>query len=103
MERLHIKLLGGFSVTLNDQPVTGFRSAKTRALLAYVAAQPDQEHPRARLATILWGDLPDTAASTNLRNEHVELVELSFLELHGLSGADSGWTPASFDKLIPRG
>jgi predicted ATPase/DNA-binding SARP family transcriptional activator len=76
MERLHIKLLGGFSVSLDDQPVTGFRSAKTRALLAYVAAQPDQEYPRAKLATIFWGDLPDSAASTNLRNELSNLKKI---------------------------
>lgn len=68
MERLHIKLLGGFSVSLDDQPVTGFRSAN-HALLAYVAAQPDQERPRAKLATLFWGDLPDSVASADLRNE----------------------------------
>ncbi|MBX3000199.1 MAG: hypothetical protein KF893_16875 [Caldilineaceae bacterium] len=76
MEKLHIKLLGGFSVTLDDHPVTGFRSAKTRALLAYVATQPDQGHPRARLATIFWGDLPESAASTNLRNELSNLKKI---------------------------
>jgi len=69
MGRLQIGLLGGFSVTLDNQPVTGFRSAKTRALLAYLAAQPDLDHSRAKLATLFWGDLPDTAASANLRNE----------------------------------
>lgn len=69
MEKLQIRLLGGFSVTRDNQPVTGFRAAKTRALLAYVAAQPDLDHPRAKLATLLWGNLPDTAAGINLRNE----------------------------------
>ena len=69
METLHIKLLGGFSVTLDDRPVMDFRSAKTRALLAYLAAQPDQDHLRTKLATLFWGELPDDAAGANLRNE----------------------------------
>ncbi len=69
MATLSIRLLGGFAVTLDQRPVTDFRSAKTRALLAYLAAQPDLDHPRTRLATLFWGDLADTAASTNLRIE----------------------------------
>ena len=52
LNTLHIRLFGGFSVTLDDRPVTDFRSAKARALLAYLAAQPDQDHLRPKLATI---------------------------------------------------
>jgi DNA-binding SARP family transcriptional activator/tetratricopeptide (TPR) repeat protein len=68
-DQLEVQLLGGFSVRLSGQPLHSFRSAKTRGLLAYLAAQPDQEHSRDLLATLLWGDLPDTAARTNLRIE----------------------------------
>lgn len=66
---LQINLLGGFAVTVNQQAVTKFRSAKSRALLTYLATQPDREHPRSTLATLLWGDLPERAAKTNLRIE----------------------------------
>ncbi len=76
MNTLHIRLFGGFSVTLDDRPVTDFRSAKTRALLAYLAAQPDQDHLRPKLATIFWGDMSDTAAGTNLRNELASLKKV---------------------------
>ena len=76
MSVLQIKLLGGFSVHLDDQPVTGFRSAKARALLAYLAAQPDQDHARTTLATLLWGNLPEAAAKTNLRIELSNLNKL---------------------------
>jgi len=69
MAQLQLNLLGGFTVMLDQQPVTKFRSAKSRALLAYLAAQPEREHPRTTLATLLWGDLPDSAAKTNLRIE----------------------------------
>ena len=69
MSQLQINLFGGFTVTVNEQPVTQFRSAKSRALLAYLAAQPDREHARTTLATLLWGDLADSNAKTNLRIE----------------------------------
>src|SRR4051812_2998614 len=68
-ERLQIQLLGGFLVTLNQQPVRAFRTAKTRALLAYLAVEADREHSRASLATLLWGEVGDSAAKTNLRIE----------------------------------
>ena len=76
MTRLQIKLLGGFSVHVAEQPVTKFRSAKARALLAYLAAQPDQDLARTTLATLLWGELPDAAAATNLRIELSNLNKL---------------------------
>ena len=66
---LDIKVLGGFSVSIDKQPVTKFRSAKTRALLAYLATEPDQDHTRTKLATLFWRDFPDAAAKTNLRIE----------------------------------
>lgn len=78
MDQLQINLLGGFTVVLNQQPIAKFRSAKSRALLAYLAAQPDREYARSTLATLLWGDLPESAAKTNLR------IELS--NLHKLLG-----------------
>ena len=73
MTKLHIRLLGGFSVELGNHPVTKFRSAKGRALLAYLAAEADQPHLRTSLAALLWGNYPETAAKTNLR---VELSQL---------------------------
>jgi len=76
MSVLQIKLLGGFSVHLADQPLTKFRSDKARALLAYLAAQPDRDHARTTLATLLWGDLPDSSAKTNLRIELSNLNKL---------------------------
>ena len=76
MERLQINLLGEFSVGLGQQAITRFRSAKSRALLAYLAAQPQRDHARTTLATLLWGDLPESAAKTNLRIELSNLHKL---------------------------
>ena len=78
LSSLEIRLLGGFAVRLNEQSVTAFRSAKSRALLAYLATQPDQDHVRTTLATLFWGDLPDVAAKTNLRIELSNLKKLLF-------------------------
>jgi DNA-binding SARP family transcriptional activator len=75
-EPLPIQLLGAFTVLLNDQPVHAFRSAKARALLAFLATQPEREHPRSALATLFWGDLPESAARTNLRIELSNLKKL---------------------------
>ncbi|MFN8444345.1 MAG: BTAD domain-containing putative transcriptional regulator, partial [Caldilineaceae bacterium] len=76
MTKLAIQLLGSFVVTLDDQSVTKFRSAKSRALLAYLATQPDVDHPRTTLATLFWGNLPEAAAKTNLRIELSNLNKL---------------------------
>jgi DNA-binding SARP family transcriptional activator len=36
MSILHIKLLGGFSVTLDDSPVAGLHQPRLQSLLAYL-------------------------------------------------------------------
>ncbi len=67
MARLSLFLLGSFQVTLEGQPVTGFKSNKERALLAYLAVEADRPHRREVLAGLLWPDWPDRDALSNLR------------------------------------
>jgi DNA-binding SARP family transcriptional activator/predicted ATPase len=67
MAQLSISLLGSFQVTLDGQPVTGFKSNKVRALLAYLAVEADRPHRREVLAGLLWPDWPDREALSNLR------------------------------------
>lgn len=67
MPQLSLSLLGPFQVTLDEQPVTGFKSNKVRALLAYLAVEADKPHPREALAGLLWPDWPDRDALSNLR------------------------------------
>jgi DNA-binding SARP family transcriptional activator/predicted ATPase len=67
MAHLSLSLLGPFQVTLDGQPVTGFKSNKVRALLAYLAVEADRPHRREVLAGLLWPDWPDRDALSNLR------------------------------------
>jgi DNA-binding SARP family transcriptional activator len=68
MARLSIRLLGGFQVDLDGDSVTGFKSDKVRALLAFLAVEADRPHPRDSLAWLLWPDSPNQVARTNLRS-----------------------------------
>jgi DNA-binding SARP family transcriptional activator/predicted ATPase len=67
MAHLSLSLLGPFQVTRDGQPVTGFKSNKVRALLAYLAVEADRPHRREVLAGLLWPDWPDRDALSNLR------------------------------------
>ena len=51
---LSLSLLGAFQASLNGQLLTEFYSSKVRALLAYLAVEAGQQHPRSMLATLLW-------------------------------------------------
>ncbi len=63
---LEISLLGSPLITLNQQPAQDIRSRKSLALLFYLAvtAKPAS---RQKLAGLLWSDLPESRARTNLR------------------------------------
>ncbi|MCA1554637.1 MAG: hypothetical protein LC737_09695 [Chloroflexi bacterium] len=63
---LKFMLLGGARVARGEQPLGGFASAKSLALLCYLALTA-REHARASLATLLWGEMPDAVANNNLR------------------------------------
>ncbi len=67
MAHLSLSLLGPFQVMLGGRPVTGFKSNKVRALLAYLAVEADRLHRRETLAGLLWPDWPDRDALSNLR------------------------------------
>lgn len=67
MTTLSLTLFGSFRAALDSQPVARFESNKVRALLAYLAVEADRAHSRDELIGLLWPDLPDTAARTNLR------------------------------------
>jgi DNA-binding SARP family transcriptional activator len=65
---LKLTFLGPFQASIDDRPLPSFRYAKVRALLAYLVTYPDRPVSRLRLAGMLWPDLPDQAAGSNMRN-----------------------------------
>ena len=67
MAKLSISLLGSFQAALDGKPITGFKSNKVRALLAYLTVEADKPHRRETLAGLLWPDWPNRDALSNLR------------------------------------
>jgi DNA-binding SARP family transcriptional activator/TolB-like protein/tetratricopeptide (TPR) repeat protein len=66
---MRIQLLGRFSIRLADadERLILVPSRRRRALLAYLAMQPGYSATRERLATLLWGEVPDRQARQSLR------------------------------------
>jgi predicted ATPase/DNA-binding SARP family transcriptional activator len=67
MPHLELSVLGALRMTLDGQPLTGFESAKARALLVYLALEPNRPHSRDALAGLLWPEHPNQVARDNLR------------------------------------
>jgi DNA-binding SARP family transcriptional activator len=82
MARLSLQLFGPFQAELDGKPVSGFRSDKIRALLAYLAVEAHRPWSRAILANLLWPDFPEKTAQSNLRNALSNLRRV--LEEHSL-------------------
>lgn len=76
MVRLEITLLGTFQARLDGEVVAGFRSDKTRALLAYLAVEGTRSHRRDWLAALLWGDFEDRSARRSLSSALANLRQL---------------------------
>lgn len=70
--RLQVLLLGPPEATLDGQPMAGLKLRKTQALLYLLATRAGLQR-RTVLTGLLWGDLPEAAASTNLRKSLCEL------------------------------
>jgi len=63
---LQVRLLGQFDVRLDDRPIE-ISSHPAQTLLAYLLLYRDRQHPRARVAGLLWGDSDESAARNNLK------------------------------------
>ena len=79
MPTLRLKLLGGVRVVADDGAAITFPTQKSSGLLAYLALEHDA--PRASLASLFWGDRPDTEALAALRR--------TLYELRGALGGDA--------------
>jgi len=66
--KLHLNFLGGFNITIDNQPCIQLSSHKAQALLCYLAVT-GRAHSRSALAGLLWPDVPETNARMNLRKD----------------------------------
>jgi DNA-binding SARP family transcriptional activator/predicted ATPase len=63
---VEIRLLGVPQIRIEGRTVTEWRSRKALALFGYLVMNP-KRLLRSQLATLFWGDSPETTARTNLR------------------------------------
>ena len=64
---LKLTLFGGFRIMDNDGETLVLGARKSKALLAWLAMNLDHEHPREKLAALLWPDSEGAAARHSLR------------------------------------
>lgn len=76
MIRLSLSLLGTAQFLLDGRPASGFVYNKARALLVYLAIEAGRPHQRDELAALLWPELHDNAARTNLRQALANLRDV---------------------------
>lgn len=81
---LEISLFGGFFIKKDGRPLAGSLSDKGRALLAYLALEPDRAQTRAALADILWSCQPEPASRTNFRQTLHRVQQVLELDERGL-------------------
>ena len=62
-----LSLLGSFSASFAEMPLTKFRTNKAQALLTYLVVENKTFHQRDTLMTLLWPGLPQKSAQINLR------------------------------------
>ena len=64
---LQIRLLGGFSLSIEDRPVVAVDAPRLQSLLAYVVVHRGRPQSREGLAFRFWPDSEESQARTNLR------------------------------------
>ncbi len=76
MARLNLSFLGTYAASLDGIPIADFRSAKTRALLAYLVVEHGRDHPREALIELFWPEQPFKSANANFRQTLSRLQRL---------------------------
>jgi WD40 repeat protein/DNA-binding SARP family transcriptional activator len=74
-DRLQLALLGRLRIAQSGTPLTNLASLKGQALLCYLAVTR-RPHSRAALAGLLWPELPEDDARTNLRSVLAKLQKV---------------------------
>lgn len=90
MPPLTLRLLGPGAL-LAGAEVVRTHSARTFALLAYLALEPGRPHPRAALVDLLWPDQPATSGRQSLRQALYSLRQVAGGRLNGCLQVDPAW------------
>lgn len=67
MDQLEICLFGSLQLKRGELPLMNFGSNKVRALITYLVVESRYPHQRRKLGSLLWPDLPENTALSNLR------------------------------------
>ena len=67
MRILDIKLLAGYHLMYDDEPVTTVNQPRLQSLLAYLLLHRNAQIPRHYLAFTFWPEVPESQARNNLR------------------------------------
>ncbi len=76
MAHLELTFLGGFQASLDQEPLTHFRSANNQGLLIYLALNQERAIAREFLTTLFWPDDSDQNGRNNLRQAIYQLRTL---------------------------
>jgi TolB-like protein len=82
----HLRLLGDFALIGGDGRAITVTNRRARALLAFLALEPEHAAQRERAASLLWSDSGDSQARASLRQCLLELRGVS--AAHGLALVD---------------
>lgn len=90
MHPLTLRLFGPGVLTAHGA-VVHTHSAKTFALLAFLALEPRRPHPRATLVDLLWGDVPEASGRQSLRQALYSLRTVAAGHLNDCLRVDPKW------------
>jgi DNA-binding SARP family transcriptional activator len=102
MARLNLTLLGGFQGRLGAAVPLTLPTRKSQALLAFLALPPGRSHPRAKLASLLWGGMREPQARSGLRQSLFTLRKAVDVEPPALliDGQTVALNPTSVDVAV---
>jgi DNA-binding SARP family transcriptional activator len=92
MHLLELNLFSGFQLLNQRGETLSGMSRKAKALLAWLALNPNQEYPREKLAGILWPDSSEAQARHSLRQ--------ALSSLRKILPADSSFLQATKDWIM---
>ena len=87
MPKLSLSVLGSFAASLDERPLTQFRTKSVQALLVYLTCRPER-HLREQLMTLLWPELPQKSAQGSLR-QTLYLLRQAIPELLSQDGSSA--------------